>query len=142
MIRRYDSFSVNITNDFFAFEANQAKGQSLIVSKRDGEIKVDPDFKRQVGTTKKTVQGILGMHDLPLGKVLIVITKKVRVGDIDGQTIWRLDSSDILPLFTRTPRSNDEAEAHKRCLRYDPVEHCFGAFKCRLFIYLLRVTDL
>jgi hypothetical protein len=119
MFRRYDSFSLTSTGDSLAFESNQAKDQFLVVNKQDGSVRIDPDFKRPKGSVgKKTVHGILGMMDLPLGKVVIVITKKVRIGEFDGHIIWRLDNCDILPLHNRSPRSQDEAEAQKRCLRY------------------------
>ena len=118
MFRRYDSFSLTVTGDSLAFESNHAKENILVVSKNDGNVRIDKDFKRPIGATKKTVHGIVGLMDLPLGKVLIVITKKVRIGEFDGNVIWRIDSTDIVPLHNRSPRSQDEAEAHRRCLRY------------------------
>jgi hypothetical protein len=41
--------------------------------------RTEANFTPPPGGNKKTVHGILGMHDLPLGKVLIVATKKVRL---------------------------------------------------------------
>ena len=118
MFRRYDSFHMAVSNDSLAFESTHAKGNILVIDKKEGEIRIDPNFKFQDGKAKKTVQGILGMAYLPLGKVVVVITKKYRIGEFDGQIIWRLEACDILPLHTRSPRSGDETEAHKRCLGY------------------------
>ena len=105
-----------VGNDSLAFESTLAKGNILVINKKDGEMGIDPTFKSQNGKVRKTVQGILGMADLPLGKVVIVITKKYRIGEFDGDVIWRLEACDIIPLNTRNPRSGDELEAHKRCL--------------------------
>lgn len=117
-MKRWENFCVWQSASQLVFEppSSQSQTPSITIEKSDGFIRVNPDIKRPLGTPTKTIQGILGVAELPLGKAVIVISKRVKVGDIDGSAIWRMDMADIFPLNCRHPRSSVEAAAHKRSL--------------------------
>ena len=116
MVKRYENLYLTITNDLLAFESGQGDSPTLVISKRDGNVSIEKAFSRPHGCSRRSVQGILGIADLPLGKVAIIVTKKVRLGEFHGHVIWRLESSEIVPLNKRAAASNDETEAHRKCL--------------------------
>ena len=48
-----------------------------------------------LGLKKKTIYGVVGLLDSSL---LVVITRRVRQGEIGGQTIWRVDAVEVIPV--------------------------------------------
>ena len=60
-------------------------------------------------------QGILGVVQLPLGPALIVISKKTKLGDVDGNIIFRMDAVDIYPL--RLKVTNDDSKCKSKLLK-------------------------
>ena len=116
MFHRRDTFYLTVSNDSLAFEAGRSSGKTLFINKQDGNVKIEEGCSRPTGVLRRTVYGILGITELPLGKVAIIVTKRVRVGEFDGHVIGRLESCDVSPLNKRTSRSPDAVEAHKKCL--------------------------
>jgi hypothetical protein len=53
------------------------------------------------GATRRSIDGIIGIIRLISGPYLIVITSKVRVGDIHGQPIYKIESTELIP-YTRS----------------------------------------
>jgi hypothetical protein len=49
------------------------------------------------GAIRRSIHGIIGIINLISGPYLIVITSKVRVGDINGQAIYKVQTTDIIP---------------------------------------------
>lgn len=65
---------------------------------------------------RKTIHGVLGIAELPLGAYLIVIAHRKKVGDVDGQPVHRLETAECIPIWGKAATSSKEAEAHRYCL--------------------------
>lgn len=52
---------------------------------------------------------------MPAGPYLIVITKKSLVGNIYGQSIWKIDDTDIIPYARTMLRLTEEQVMFKNC---------------------------
>lgn len=59
------------------------------------------------GAVRQTIHGIIGIINLIAGPYLIVITSKVRVGDINGQAIYKVQTTDIIPYARNLSHLND-----------------------------------
>lgn len=59
---------------------------------------------------KRTIYGVVGRFDVPnKGQIyLIVISRKVRVGDIQGHTVWRMESVDVIGIKNRSEESPED----------------------------------
>jgi len=65
---------------------------------------------------RKTIHGVLGIAELPLGAYLIVIAQRRNVGNFDGQPVYRLVTAECIPIWGKAATSSKEAEAHRYCL--------------------------
>ena len=63
--------------------------------------------KFRLGLKKKTIYGVLGLLH---GSLLIVITRRVRQGEIAGHTVWRVDAVDVLPLKAAAAAADDDQQ--------------------------------
>ena len=59
---------------------------------------------------KRTIYGVVGRFDVPnKGQIyLTVISRKVRVGDIQGHTVWRMESVDVIGIKNRSEESPED----------------------------------
>ena len=46
--------------------------------------------------TRRSIHGIIGIINLISGPYLIVITSKIRIGDIKGQTIYKVAATEMI----------------------------------------------
>jgi hypothetical protein len=60
-----------------------------------------------VGATQRSIHGIIGIINLISGPNLIVITSKVRVGDINGQAIYKVQTTEIIPYARNMSHLNE-----------------------------------
>ena len=93
MFRRFETLHMTVTNDVIAFEAGQSGSPVMLVSKEDGKVTIEKTFARPQGCIRKSVHGILGIAELPLGRVVIVATQKVRLGDCVIKILFYLSNS-------------------------------------------------
>lgn len=56
---------------------------------------------------RRSIHGIIGIIHLISGPYLIVITSKVRVGDINGQAIYKVQTTDIIPYARNLSHLNE-----------------------------------
>ena len=49
------------------------------------------------GAVPRSIHGIIGILNLIAGPYLLVITSKLRVGDIHGQPIYKIQTTDMIP---------------------------------------------
>ena len=56
---------------------------------------------------RKSIHGIIGIINLISGPYLIVITSKVRIGDINGQAIYKVQTTDIIPYARNMSHLNE-----------------------------------
>lgn len=66
--------------------------------------------------TRRTIHGVLGIIDLPLASFLVVISRKVKVGDLVGHGVWRVENVDFIPIASKSASSSAELDGHKKCL--------------------------
>ena len=59
------------------------------------------------GALRRSIHGIIGIINLISGPNLIVITSKVRVGDINGQAIYKVQTTDIIPYARNMSHLNE-----------------------------------
>ena len=119
MFKRWESFLLWSTPSSYWIEPTTEKSHILNVSRLgDGRVQVQEYSKQTVpsSATRRTIHGLLGIVDLPLGPVMIVVTRKQKVGDIAGQVIWRVENADVLSLGRRTPASSAELDGHVKCI--------------------------
>ena len=64
------------------------------------------------GAIRRSIHGIIGIINLISGPYLIVITSKVRVGDINGQAIYKVQTTDIIP-YARNMSHLNEYQVNK-----------------------------
>ena len=64
----------------------------------------------------KTIWGIFGIIRLTAGPYLIVITKKEKVGDICGHTVWKVTDTEMYS-YKRTTLHLTEKQVHLYLLK-------------------------
>lgn len=65
------------------------------------------------GAVRKSIHGIIGIINLISGPNLIVISSKVRVGDINGQAIYKVQTTEIIP-YARNMSHLNEYQVRKK----------------------------
>ena len=90
----------------------------VVAIHRQADIKVQLTEPNSISTVavRKTIHGVLGIVELPLGAYLIVIAHRKKVGDVDGQPVHRLETAECIPIWCKAATSSKEAEAHRYCL--------------------------
>lgn len=68
------------------------------------------------GAIRRSIHGIIGIINLISGPNLIVITSKVRMGDINGQAIYKVQTTDIIP-YARNMSHLNEYQVTKQILQ-------------------------
>ena len=86
VFRRWDTLILWSTPEKFWIEATKSKAHLLQINRNDNESKCVISLEPHLGqipasATKKTIHGIIGLVELPLCQFLLVITRKVQVGD-------------------------------------------------------------
>lgn len=89
------------TDDKFFIEASQSK-QLLVIDRLSEEISLEFN-KGQIpfSASQKPIFGIVGIIHLIAGPYIIIITKRLKVGTLNKQTIWRLVDTEFVP-YTRS----------------------------------------
>ena len=63
--------------------------------------------------SRQRICGLLGTIRLLSGPYLVIITRKVRVGEINRCTVWRVEHTEIVP-FSRTTGHLSEEQVRQR----------------------------
>ncbi|XP_067650738.1 phosphatidylinositol-3-phosphatase SAC1-like [Haliotis asinina] len=92
----HDSLRLHITSDKFIIEPTKAGANELLVIDR-----VSQEITLQVNQGQipaaaitKLIYGVVGIIRLVAGPYLIVMTKREKVGEINGHTIWQLTDTE------------------------------------------------
>ena len=89
------------TDDRFYIEPMNSK-LLLTIDRVSHEISLEENNGQiPFSASRKTVYGIVGIVHLIAGPYLILITKKIKIGALNKQAIWRLVDTDIIP-FSRS----------------------------------------
>lgn len=74
---------------------NDTQGQMLVINRRNGAMKLEQEQSHLAEYS--TVHGLLGVINLPYCRYLIVITEASIAGRIDGNDIWKVDGTKMIP---------------------------------------------
>ncbi|KAK6178001.1 hypothetical protein SNE40_012847 [Patella caerulea] len=88
----YETLKLHITSDKFIIEPVDSSNDELLVIDRVSQEIALQGNKGQIPASAitRTIYGILGIIRLIAGPYLVVITKKKKVGEINGNTIWQI----------------------------------------------------
>ncbi|XP_050397632.1 phosphatidylinositol-3-phosphatase SAC1 [Patella vulgata] len=88
----YETLKLHITSDKFIVEPVDSSNNELLVIDRVSQEIALQGNKGQIPASAitRTIYGILGIIRLIAGPYLVVITKKKKVGEINGNTIWQI----------------------------------------------------
>ncbi|KAL4234585.1 Phosphatidylinositide phosphatase SAC1 [Mactra antiquata] len=120
----HETLQLHITPDKFIFEPIDTGENELLIVDRvsqdislqanDGQIPVS-------GATTQSVCGIFGIIRLIAGPYLIVITKKEKVGEIVGHSIWKVTGTE-LHCFKKTMLHLTEKQSRDNSIYLTMVE--------------------
>ncbi|XP_022255548.1 phosphatidylinositide phosphatase SAC1-A-like isoform X2 [Limulus polyphemus] len=98
----YEDLRLHVTADKFFLEPQTSHTEVLIIDRVSREISLRA-HKDQIppDASSKLICGIIGVITLLSGPYLVLITKKSKVGEINGQSIWRVEETEILS-YSRT----------------------------------------
>jgi hypothetical protein len=109
----YRDINVRISPDSYVFASpSSPDAPALVVDRPTGDVRLEPATQvagRRVSRVT-SIAGILGIVQLRLDKYVIIITKSQAVGRLRGQTVYRVVSTELLPLRERAIRDPDEDE--------------------------------
>uniref|UniRef100_T1J2C7 Phosphatidylinositol-3-phosphatase SAC1 n=1 Tax=Strigamia maritima TaxID=126957 RepID=T1J2C7_STRMM len=98
----YQDLILHITSDYFYIEPLANSKEILVIDRITQDVSLRANVEQiPVDATRKSICGIIGIIRLLAGPYLIVITNKTRVGDVNGNAIWRIVETDIIP-YSRT----------------------------------------
>ncbi|XP_033626106.1 phosphatidylinositide phosphatase SAC1-like [Asterias rubens] len=99
----HESLVLYTTDDKFYVEAHDSGSKELLIIDRLSQEITLGDSGSQIPpfATSKPICGLMGTIRLLAGPYLVVITKKSKVGEINGQTIWKITGHEIIP-YKRT----------------------------------------
>jgi hypothetical protein len=90
------------TSDQFFIEPSQNPTNILVIDRLNHEFSLVDGRKHVPSTAKsRSIFGIVGTIRLLAGPYLVVITKCSKAGMVNGQDIWKVDETEIIP-FART----------------------------------------
>jgi len=130
VFRRWDTLILWSTPEKFWIEATKSKAHLLQINRNDNESKCVISLEPHLGqipasATKKTIHGIIGLVELPLCQFLLVITRKVQVGEMgeERHRIFQVASLEMIPVQTKSrPAAIDpmleevQNESQSRCI--------------------------
>lgn len=90
------------TSDHFFIEPSRSTAKILSIDRLNQEVTL-VDNQNVIPTTARSrpISGIVGTIRLLAGQYLVVITRSSKAGSVNGQDIWRVDGTELLP-FART----------------------------------------
>ncbi|XP_075238131.1 phosphatidylinositol-3-phosphatase SAC1 [Lycorma delicatula] len=94
----FDEINLYITPDKFYLEPlGKGYGKVLEIDRMSQEISLQANSGQiPRSSSRKTVYGVLGVIRLIAGPYLVVITGRTKIGSINSQEIWKLDSTELI----------------------------------------------
>ncbi|KAH8019648.1 hypothetical protein HPB51_020459 [Rhipicephalus microplus] len=89
------------TPERYIIEPANSSDKSLVIDRVSREISLSAKPDIPPHAVKRTIYGIVGIIHLLAGPYLIVIVERRKVGDINGQAVWRIKATEAYS-FTRT----------------------------------------
>lgn len=100
------------TDDRFFLEPVNSK-QLLVIDRVTHEIVLEENNGQiPFSASRKTVYGCVGIVHLIAGPYLILITKRIKVGTLNKQTIWRMSDWQVVPYARSTASLTPEQKVY------------------------------
>ncbi|XP_041376038.1 phosphatidylinositol-3-phosphatase SAC1-like [Gigantopelta aegis] len=112
----HESFLFHITSDKFIIEPRvDGVNELLVIDRVTQEISLTAnDGQIPASALTKTIYGIFGIIRLVAGPYLIVITKKIKVGEIDNHSIWQVVDTEMHSYKRTFFHLNEGQQVHNR----------------------------
>ncbi|KAI1815563.1 putative SAC1 protein [Poronia punctata] len=107
----YRDINVRIAPDSYTFTSpSSPDAPALVVDRPTGDVRLSEtaSFNNKRVARVSSIAGILGLIRLRLDKYVIVITKAQPVGRLKGHMVYKVVSTDFLPMRERQIRDPDE----------------------------------
>ncbi|KAK7114539.1 hypothetical protein V1264_000589 [Littorina saxatilis] len=92
----HEVLRLHITSEKFIIEPRSQDGELLIIDRVTQEITLQANEGQiPASAITKQIYGIMGIIRLVAGPYLIVITKREKVGEVMGHTIWRVTDTEM-----------------------------------------------
>ncbi|XP_069676100.1 phosphatidylinositol-3-phosphatase SAC1 [Periplaneta americana] len=118
----HSDFILYITPEKFYIEAIGDGNELLVIDRVSQEISLQVNHGQiPQASSSKPICGIVGTVQLLAGPYLVIITKKQKVGTINGQTIWQVAETEVIS-YTRTLLHLTEKQISENKLYISMVE--------------------
>ncbi|KAF7686351.1 phosphatidylinositol-3-phosphatase SAC1-A [Silurus meridionalis] len=98
MATAYERFNLHVTLEKFYIEAcDDGANDVLVIDRVSMEMTLTDGMKIPPSGITRPICGIMGTIRLVAGMYLIVITRKKKVGDLFGHTVWKAVEFDLIP---------------------------------------------
>ncbi|CAF2405929.1 unnamed protein product [Rotaria sp. Silwood2] len=103
-----DNYTLYLLSDYIVIEpiVRDAK-DFLVIDRTHEDIQIHNTLPNVDGATRRSIDGIIGIINLISGRYLIVITSKKHMGDINGQVIYKVQTTDIIPFGRNISHLNE-----------------------------------
>jgi len=118
MTSPHESMRLSITNEHFYIQALDSQSDILVIDRvtQDNSLQAEPGLIPAAAITKN-IYGIFGIIRLVAGPYLVVITNRARVGEINGQAVWKVTATEVLSYKRTILHLNDtQAQDNKHYL--------------------------
>ncbi|EME49197.1 hypothetical protein DOTSEDRAFT_68070 [Dothistroma septosporum NZE10] len=104
----FRDINVHAASTYYAFSSpSSPNAPTLVVDRPSGDLRLN-DGKLTGGNRVSSISGILGIIKLRLDSYVIIITKSQAVGRLKGHQIYKVVSTEFLPLRERQVHDPDE----------------------------------
>ncbi|XP_071957671.1 phosphatidylinositol-3-phosphatase SAC1-like [Antedon mediterranea] len=112
----HENLVLHIGEDKFYIEArDQGTKEVLVIDRLSQEIVLESSgIQIPTVTAVQPICGVIGTINLLAGHYLVIITKKRKVGEIKGETIWKITSTEIIPYRKTLLHLSEIQQRHNR----------------------------
>ncbi|XP_056015741.1 phosphatidylinositol-3-phosphatase SAC1-like isoform X1 [Ostrea edulis] len=112
----HESLHLHVTTDkFYIQPVDSGIDELLVIDRVSQEIGLQAN-KGQLpsASVTKPIYGIFGIIRLIAGPYLIVITKREKIGDVDGHTVWKVIDTEVLSFKRTLLHLTEQQNAHNK----------------------------
>ncbi|CAF4631571.1 unnamed protein product, partial [Rotaria sp. Silwood1] len=103
-----NNYTLYLLPDYIVIEPIVVDAKEFIVIDRTHQdIRIHNTLPNVDGATQQSIDGIIGIISLISGQYLIVITSKKYIGDINGQAIYKVQTTNIIPFVRNMSHLNE-----------------------------------
>ncbi|XP_072169142.1 phosphatidylinositol-3-phosphatase SAC1-like [Diadema setosum] len=135
----HETLILHVQDDkFFVESRDPGTKEVLVIDRLSQEIILEENGTTiPAGASRKPVHGLMGIIKLLRGPYLVVITKKEKVGEINGQVVWKVAGTETIPYKKTDLHLNEEQKQDNKT--YESMVQY--AMECNTF-YFSTTFDL